>query len=293
MASLPTRAARSISSAHAGSGGVTSPADQLGELSSMGRIASRPSEGSRKMARVIPGRGVRSSTAASGRAPEDRHADGLHVAPGLGGPRLEIGEARDDGLGVAARAGTSRRRNRRRAAGYGRSRRRGAPAGAASARASDTTRSGRSSRTRRGTAPPPWSRSPSSPGPARGGSGSASCSRSRGSPSRPGSSPPPMPNRKRPPESRSRLATSLAVVMVSRSMTRQMPGADLELRGHGRGGHERHEGVERVLVLLGQLAAAREGRLAALRECGCAPGTHRDSKPRSSAARASSSMRIA
>ena len=35
--------------------------------------------------------------------------------------------------------------------------------------------------------------------------------------------PAPIPKRKRPPESWSRLATSLAVVMVSRSMIRQMP----------------------------------------------------------------------
>ena len=35
--------------------------------------------------------------------------------------------------------------------------------------------------------------------------------------------PAPTPNRNRPPESRSRLATSLAVWMVSRWMTRQMP----------------------------------------------------------------------
>ena len=35
--------------------------------------------------------------------------------------------------------------------------------------------------------------------------------------------PPPMPNRKRPPERRSSVATSLAVVIGSRSMTRQIP----------------------------------------------------------------------
>ena len=35
--------------------------------------------------------------------------------------------------------------------------------------------------------------------------------------------PPPMPKRKRPSERKSRLATSFAIAMVSRSMTRQMP----------------------------------------------------------------------
>ncbi len=42
--------------------------------------------------------------------------------------------------------------------------------------------------------------------------------------------PPPMPNRKRPPDSRSRVATSLAVVIGSRSTTRQMPVPSLRRR---------------------------------------------------------------
>ncbi len=65
-----------------------------------------------------------------------------------------------------------------------------------------------------------------------------------------------MPNSKRPPESRSRLATSLAVVIVSRSMMRQIP-VPIRMRR-----------VEGVRVLLGQRLAAGEGRAPADRDVG-------------------------
>ena len=150
-----------------------------------------------------------------------------------------------------------------------------APAGAASAAAWATTRSGRSPRACRGT---PASSSVQI--------AFIASTRSRMRRKRVAGSvpwlrissrfqPAPTPKIRRPPDSRSTLATSLAVTIGSRSMTRQMPAADLHALGGGGRGGERHEQVVRVPVLLGQLAAAGVRRVAAGPGCACARGRRR------------------
>ena len=78
--------------------------------------------------------------------------------------------------------------------------------------------------------------------------------------------PPPMPNSTRPPDSWSSVATSLAVVIGSRSMSRQMPVASLIVVVTAAAGHSATNGIVRVPVLLRQLAAGRVRRLAARRD---------------------------
>ncbi len=80
--------------------------------------------------------------------------------------------------------------------------------------------------------------------------------------------PAPTPNRKRPFESRSTVATSFAVVIGSRSTIRQMPVPSSSFSVDGRRGGERCEGVVDPAVLVGQLAARRVRRLAADRDVG-------------------------
>ena len=64
------------------------------------------------------------------------------------------------------------------------------------------------------------------------------------------------------------MATSLAVVIGSRSIERHDPDAELDPLGHGGHRGERHERVEHVAVLARQLAAAGVGRVAADRDVG-------------------------
>ena len=101
-----------------------------------------------------------------------------------------------------------------------------------------------------------------------------------------------MPKRKRPPESRSRLATSLAVVMGSRSMIRQMPVPSLRRLVAAAAAISETNGSKVCEYSLGSWPPPGNGvrRLAGMWVCS---GTNSDSKPRSSAARASSSARIA
>ena len=104
--------------------------------------------------------------------------------------------------------------------------------------------------------PPSSSRSPSWRGRAREAAATASCRRCRDAPSPPRSSR----HRSRrapPPDRRSSVATSLAVMMGSRSTTRQMPVPSLQALASRRRRHQGHEGVVGRPVLARQLAAAR------------------------------------
>jgi hypothetical protein len=88
-------------------------------------------------------------------------------------------------------------------------------------------------------------------------------------------------------EARDRLGQRDRVVLDDETDARP----DLQVLGDGRGRGEPDERVERVRVLLGQGATAPERRAPARGMCVCSV-TNSDSNPRSSAARASSSIRI-
>ena len=104
--------------------------------------------------------------------------------------------------------------------------------------------------------------------------------------------PPPMPNSKRPPDSTSRLATSLAVVIVSRSMMRQMP-VPIRMRLVAAAAAMSDTNGSKVWEYsLGSGSPLGKGVRRLTGMCVCS-GTKSDSKPRASASRASSSMRIA
>ena len=94
-------------------------------------------------------------------------------------------------------------------------------------------------------------------------------------PSPPRSSRRPTPNRKRPPDRWSTLTPPrLAVMIGSRSTTRQMPGAHLQPLGdRGRRGAAPRTGRSVCQYSGGQLAAGRIRRVAARPGCGCARGT--------------------
>ena len=212
--------------------------------------------------------GSRRRAARSERRRVGGHAHHHHVDRALG-PGAQLLGAVEDAL--AARSWETRRR-RRRARGRARSvrcRRRG-PAGGAAAPAWARTRSARSRRTRRGSWPRPGSRSPSWPRRAR----ASARMRVRGSvpwlriSSR--FQPAPTPNSNRPPERWSSEATSLAVMIGSRSMTRQIPLPTRSARGRlgGRG-----QGDEQVVACGCTCAAARRRRDTGSRGwpgCGCA-----------------------
>ena len=104
--------------------------------------------------------------------------------------------------------------------------------------------------------------------------------------------PPPMPKMNRPLESMSRLATSLAVVIGSRSIIKTDAGAQLEVGGSARGGGQSHKGVIGVPVVPGEGPRPRARGLCRLAGMWVCSGTHRDSKPRSSRRRAKSSGRM-
>src|SRR5688572_14938326 len=103
--------------------------------------------------------------------------------------------------------------------------------------------------------------------------------------------PPPSPNSKRPWESRSRLATDLAVVMVSRSMIKQIPVPTRSLVVAAAAAVSATNGSSVCLYCSGSWPPAN-GLRRLVGMCVCS-GTHSDSKLRASASRASSSMRIA
>ena len=96
--------------------------------------------------------------------------------------------------------------------------------------------------------------------------------------------PAPTPNRKRPPEMWSSVATSFAVTIGSRSITRQTPVPSFSRSVRAPRPRQRHERIERVAVLARQLAAARVGRVPAHRDVRVLR-RNSDSKPRSSTAR--------
>ena len=100
-----------------------------------------------------------------------------------------------------------------------------------------------------------------------------------------------MPKSTRPFESWSSDATSFAVVMGSRSITRQMPVASLIVLVAAAAAISATNGIVRVPVLLRQLAAGGVGRLRLAGMCVCS-GNQTDSNPRSSQARAKSSGRM-
>ena len=126
-----------------------------------------------------------------------------------------------------------------------------------------TARRGRSRRTRRGTRPPRWSRWPSWPAPVPG------AGRSGWRRSVPWFSissrfqPPPTPNRNRPPERRSTVATSLAVTIGSRSTTRQMPVPSRSRSVQAATAPRTTKGSGVSAELLGDVAAAGVGGEAA------------------------------
>ena len=70
-------------------------------------------------------------------------------------------------------------------------------------------------------------------------------------------------------------------------------GADLDGAGDRSGEHEGDERVVGMAVFLGQFGAPPATVSAGCWGCGCAREPHRDSKPRASASRARSSIRIA
>ena len=105
--------------------------------------------------------------------------------------------------------------------------------------------------------------------------------------------PKPMPSTKRPPESRSSVATALAVTIGSRWAGSRMPVPRMQALGDRGGGGEGHERVDGALVLLGQLGVAGGRRRAAAdRGCGCARAGRASGTPRASASRASSTTLI-
>ena len=141
-----------------------------------------------------------------------------------------------------------------------------APAGAASAPASATTRSGRSPRCS------PWYSASSSVQIAF-----IASTRSRMTPKRVRGSvpwsrisspfqPAPTPNRTRPPERKSSEATSLAVMIGSRWMIRQMPVASLMRSVTAAAAASATNGIVRVAVLARQLPSAWVRGLAAHRD---------------------------
>ena len=99
--------------------------------------------------------------------------------------------------------------------------------------------------------------------------------------------PAPMPNSKRPPETRSRLATALAVTMGSRSVTRQMPVPMRSVLVAVAAAARPTKGSSVWEYSRGSSPPPRQGerRLAGMWVCS---GTKRESKPRSSSAGASS-----
>ena len=168
-------------------------------------------------------RRVRSSASASAGTPKT--STGI-VAPGLRGARAQLGDALAAAL-ARVRASTVAERQHaveHRRAVAADEHRRVRPLQPAWAR----TRSGRSRRTRRGRWPRPASRSPSSPRPAR----ASRRIRVRGSvPWLAISSrfqPAPTPKSKRPPERRSTLATSFAVMIGSRCDDQADAAADAQ-----------------------------------------------------------------
>ena len=101
--------------------------------------------------------------------------------------------------------------------------------------------------------------------------------------------PPPMPKSMRPPETKSRLATSLAVVIGSRSMIRQMPVPTLSRVVTAAAVASATNGSSVCQYSRGRVGPPAHGlrRLAGMWVCS---GTKSDSKPRCSAARASSAI---
>src|SRR3989441_3810841 len=104
--------------------------------------------------------------------------------------------------------------------------------------------------------------------------------------------PPPSPNSKRPCESRSRLATDLAVVIVSRSMIKQIPVPTRSVFVAAAAAVSATKGSRVCLYCSGSCWPPANGLRRLVGMCVCS-GTHSDSKLRASASRASSSMRIA
>ena len=104
--------------------------------------------------------------------------------------------------------------------------------------------------------------------------------------------PAPMPSSKRPPESRSRLAAAFAVVSGSRSVSRQMPVPTRSVFVAAAAAVSATKGSRVFQYSLGRSGPPGQGlrRLAGMWVCS---GTNSDSKPRASASRASSSMRMA
>src|SRR5262249_46186677 len=96
---------------------------------------------------------------------------------------------------------------------------------------------------------------------------------------------------KRPSERRSRLATDLAVVMVSRSMIRQMP-VPTRSRFVAAAAAMRATNGSSVCLYCSGSSPPANGLRRLVGVCVCS-GTQRDSKLRASASRASSSMRMA
>ena len=104
--------------------------------------------------------------------------------------------------------------------------------------------------------------------------------------------PAPTPNSKRPPDRKSRLATSLAVTIGSRWMTRQMPVPMRRRRVAAAAAVKATKGSRVWAYSFGRSPPPGNGvrRLVGMWVCS---GTQNDSKPRSSRARASSSTRMA
>ena len=157
------------------------------------------------------------------------------------------------------RSASSRRSSRRRAPAWRDAARRIGGYGFCSGFGYDQTC--RSSRNCRGTRPPPVSRCASSPRCARGAASSALKAVPWSSISSAFQTAADAEEKAAAREG-SRTATSLAAMIGSRSMTRQMPVANLIVASPGRR-HQRDQGIVRVPVLLRQVASGRKGRRAA------------------------------
>jgi hypothetical protein len=104
--------------------------------------------------------------------------------------------------------------------------------------------------------------------------------------------PAPMPKRTRPLERKSRLATSFAVTIGSRSITRQMPVATFSRVVTAAAVASATNGSWVCQYSLGSVGPPGHGLRRDTGMCVCS-GSQSDSKPRSSAARARSSTRMA
>ena len=102
--------------------------------------------------------------------------------------------------------------------------------------------------------------------------------------------PPPIPKMKRPLESRSRLATDFAVVIGSRSITRQMPVATFSRSVAMAAAVSATNGSYVCQYISGSSGPPGHGERLLAGMCVCS-GAQYDSKPRSSSIRASSSGR--